>query len=68
MMDFGKYIQTEMGKALHVLPPKEQADMNRMIQKVGSIMGSKKTQEEKTKAVLLIEKEMQEKYADSSNK
>ena len=67
--DYGKYIQDQMGKALHALPPKEQAEMNRFIQNVGGVMGdSTKTQEQKTAAVLLIQTEMQEKYADSSNK
>ena len=69
MMDYGKFLEGQMGKALQALPVKERADMNRFVQKIGNIMGDdKKTGDQKTEEVLLMEKEMQQKYADNNNK
>jgi hypothetical protein len=69
MMDFGKFMQDEMGQALQVLSPEQRVDMNRLIQSCGKIMGnSKLTGKQKIAEVVLIEKEMQQKYADSSNR
>ena len=68
-MDYGKFIQGEIKQALQVLDPKDQADMNRMVQKIGAVMGNDKlTGKQKTDEVLLIQKEMQEKHADTSNR
>ena len=69
MMDYGKFLEGQLGKALQVLPPKEQADMNRFIQNIGKVMGDEtKTGKQKTADVLLMQKEMNEKYANNNNK
>lgn len=40
MIDYTKFMKEHMGKALAQLPPKERADMNRLVQNIGNTLGS----------------------------
>jgi hypothetical protein len=82
-IDYEKFMKDQMGKALSALPPKERADMNRLVQNLGGIMGKAMNSEgdltkevhkehadftERINSAMSAHDKMQDKYGDNSNK